>query len=451
MKKVTLNKFKHKGEEQLGLHFRYDEEIKTHVERLSGVRWSKTHSRYHVPFSEENKYKVYRHFRKKNFFVDYSALQRQQQSESISPSKSMGSSGSMNPSDFRNSSNFRSFTDPSGSSHPVNPSNPLDISDPKNPPKALESLKLQKSGRRELSANYKQVERDYVKYLKGLRLSDSTVRTYFTFVADFFDFLPEKPIANIDNTDVRHFTEFIVAKKKYSISSHRQLISAIKHFSDFCPECPIDSPELKRPSKSKYLPSVLSQREVIDLLRATANLKHRAVLALIYSAGLRVGEAINLELAHIDIDRRQLFIKNGKGRKDRFVVLAESFLPLFHNYFTTYTPTTYFVEGSKGKKYSASSIRSFLKRACKKAGIQKTVTPHTLRHSYATHLIENGTGLRHVQELLGHSKPETTMIYTHIAKKDILSIKSPLDTALMKLTQTDKNDNNMFLSGNLRG
>jgi site-specific recombinase XerD len=164
-----------------------------------------------------------------------------------------------------------------------------------------------------------------------------------------------------------------------------------------------------------------------------------------------VGEAINLELAHIDIDRRQLFIKNAKGRKDRFVVLAESFLPLFHNYFTTYAPTTYFVEGSKGKKYSATSIRSFLKRACKKAGIQKTVTPHTLRHSYATHLIENGTGLRHVQELLGHSKPETTMIYTHVAKKDMLSIKSPLDTALMNLTDADKNNNNMLLSGNLRG
>ncbi|MGB7393392.1 MAG: tyrosine-type recombinase/integrase [Pricia sp.] len=305
--------------------------------------------------------------------------------------------------------------------------------------------------KRQLSENYKQLVRDYVKYLKGLRLSESTVKTYFTFVADFFDFLQEKPLSDVDNTDVRLFTESIVAEKKYSISSHRQLISAIKHFSDFCPECSISNPELKRPSKSKYLPSVLSQREVIDLLRVTANLKHRAVLALIYSAGLRVGEAIDLELSHIDIDRRQIFVKNAKGRKDRFVMLAESFVPLFHNYFMTYAPNTYFVEGRPGKKYSANSIRTFLKKACKKAGIQKRVTPHTLRHSYATHLIENGTGLRHVQELLGHSKPETTMIYTHVATKDILNIKSPLDTALKKLSRTDKNSENMFLSGYMRG
>lgn len=367
------------------------------MEKLSEVRWSKTYALYYVPFSTKNKSKVYQHLREKKVFVDYSTLQGQK------------------------------------------------------PPKPQKLQKSQKSEKRRLSDSHKQTLNDYVKYLRGLRLSESTVKTYFTFVANFFDFLPEKPLEKIDNTYVRLFAEFIVAKKKYSISSHRQLISAIKHFSDFCQECQIKNPELKRPSKSKYLPSVLSQREVIDLLRATANLKHRAVLALIYSAGLRVGEAINLELAHIDIDRRQLFIKNAKGRKDRFVVLAESFLPLFHNYFMTYAPTTYFVEGSKGKKYSATSIRSFLKRACRKAGIQKTVTPHTLCHSYATHLIENGTGLRHVQELLGHSKPETTMIYTHIAKKDMLSIKSPLDTALMNLTDADKNNNNMLLSGNLRG
>ena len=132
-------------------------------------------------------------------------------------------------------------------------------------------------------------------------------------------------------------------------------------------------------------------------------------------------------------------------------MLAESFLPIFQNYFMTYKPIKYFVEGSKGKKYSATSIRTFLKQSCKKARIQKRVTPHTLRHSYATHLIENGTGLRYVQELLGHSKPETTMIYTHVAKKDILSIKSPLDTALMKLTDAGKSSKNMFLSGTLRG
>ena len=254
----------------------------------------------------------------------------------------------------------------------------------------------------------------------------------------------------MSNTDVRLFVEAVVSKKKYSISTHRQLISAFKHFSEFYPQCNISGGDLKRPKKSNFLPEVLSQQEVLNLLRATRNLKHRAVLALIYSAGLRIGEVLKLELHHIDVDRRQVLVKNAKGRKDRNVILAESFLPLFGNYFGTYAPKKYFVEGKDGNQYSAASIRAFLKRFCQRAGIKKRVTPHTLRHSFATHLLENGVGLRHIQELLGHSKPETTMLYTHIAQKDLLSIRSPLDLAVNKFLKADKKQENFMLSGNIK-
>ena len=174
-------------------------------------------------------------------------------------------------------------------------------------------------------------------------------------------------------------------------------------------------------------------------------------MALLYSAGMRISEIIQLELRHIDIDRRQINIKQAKGRKDRNVMLAESFIPLLGNYLATYRPKKYFIEGVNGTLYSPTSIRAFLKKSCKRAGITKQVTPHTLRHTYATHLIENGVGLRHVQELLGHSKPETTMIYTHVAQKDLLSIKSPLDTAVSKLLKTDKTQQNLSLSRNIKG
>ena len=127
--------------------------------------------------------------------------------------------------------------------------------------------------------------------------------------------------------------------------------------------------------------------------------------------------------------------------------MAESFIPLLGNYLSSYSPTLYFVEGSKGKPYTASSVRKFLKRSCERAGIKKGVTPHTLRHSYATHLIEKGVGLRYVQDLLGHAKPETTMIYTHVAKKDLLAIKSPLDSALERLSSRD----NIPLIGRISG
>ncbi|MGY0425436.1 MAG: tyrosine-type recombinase/integrase [Polaribacter sp.] len=205
----------------------------------------------------------------------------------------------------------------------------------------------------------------------------------------------------------------------------------IKLYSD----CKIDSLLLERPKKSRILPTVLSQREVITLLQVTKNLKHRAIIALLYSAGLRIGELISLELSHIDIARRQILVKSGKGRKDRYVILANSFLPLLQNYLSTYNPTYFFVEGGIKTPYSASSIRKFLHRSTELSKISKKVTPHTLRHSYATHLLENGIGLRHIQELLGHSKPETTMIYTHVAKKDLLEIKSPLDTLLESLAK----------------
>ncbi|MFZ2282332.1 MAG: tyrosine-type recombinase/integrase, partial [Lutibacter sp.] len=147
-------------------------------------------------------------------------------------------------------------------------------------------------------------------------------------------------------------------------------------------------------------------------------------------------------------DRRQILVKNSKGRKDRNVILAESIIPLMNNYLMSYRPERYFVEGKPFQQYSAESIRAFLHRVSKLANIAKNVTPHTLRHSYATHLLENGIDLRYIQELLGHAKPETTMIYTHVTKKDLMKIESPLDLALKSMAEKDKDNKNIRLSGN---
>jgi len=299
-----------------------------------------------------------------------------------------------------------------------------------------------------ISDKNKQIIELYKKYLTGKRYSESTINTYFTFIADFFNYIQDMPIETITNRTVELFIEDVFIPRSYSISSQRQLISAIKLFVAFYPECNIDELKLVRPKRSKILPIVLSKEEIIDLLRATKNIKHRAVLAMIYSAGLRISEVLQLQLRHIDVDRRQIIIKNSKGRRDRNIILAESFIPLLLNYFNTYNPVVYFVEGTPGHKYSAESVRAFLRRSTKAANINKRVTPHTLRHSYATHLLENGIDIRYIQELLGHSKPETTMIYTHVSKKDLLNIKSPLDVALKSLIKTDKNNTNIRLSGN---
>ena len=168
---------------------------------------------------------------------------------------------------------------------------------------------------------------------------------------------------------------------------------------------------------------------------------------MIYASGLRIGELINLRLQDLDIDRRQIAIKSGKGRKDRYVIMAESFLPLLNNYLNTYMPEKYFVEGlQRGAKYTPGSVRNFLKRSCELAGIKKKVTPHTLRHSFATHLLEFGVDLRYIQELLGHSSTETTMLYTHVTRKSLLQIESPLDKVVQGFFAKDKKDEKLSIS-----
>ncbi len=392
--KVALKLLIHKEQDCYAITFLFNEKLKALVISIPHVRWSKSNKTFYVPKQKLSLHRLYTLLQEKNIYVDYSRV--------IS-------------------------------------STPMAI------------LKKKKQNSRNISEVNKQVIREFVSYLRGLRLSESTVMTYFTFVADFVEFIGEKPLDTLTNIDVRLFVENQVKHKRYAISTHRQLVSAIKHFGTFLPESQLSVEEIKRPKKSSYLPTVLSKEEIIDLLRATKNLKHRTILAMLYSAGLRISEILHLKLKDIDIDRRQLFIKNAKGRKDRVVVLAESFIPLLHNYYMTYTPAIYFIENPKGGKYSAVSIRTFIKKSCKNAHITKRVTPHTLRHSYATHLIEDGVGLRHVQDLLGHSKPETTMIYTHVAKKDLLQIRSPLDAAILALDKTDKKQLKQSLSRNIGG
>ena len=303
--------------------------------------------------------------------------------------------------------------------------------------------------KRNLTEEQKQLLNQFYLFLKGKRYSQSTIQTYTFFIADFINFHTKTPLAELTNRAVELFIETVFMERNYSVSSQRQFISALKIFTVFCPQTKIHNLSLERPKKSRILPSVLSQEEVLRIIQLTKNLKHRAIIVLLYSSGLRIGEVTNLLLKNIDIIRRQIKVEKGKGRKDRFVVLATSYLPLLQNYLTTFKPALYFIEGPTGKKYSESSIRKFLFKSVQKAGISKKVTPHTLRHSYATHLLENGVGLRHIQELLGHAKPETTMIYTHVAKKDLLDIQSPLDTILLDLNKNDKREQKFLLSGNI--
>lgn len=302
--------------------------------------------------------------------------------------------------------------------------------------------------KRNLTENQKELLNNFYLFLKGKRYSKSTIQTYLFFIADFINFYTSKKLEELTNRDVELFIEQVFIERNYSISTQRQFISAVKVFILFYPTTQISELVLERPKKSKKLPSVLSQEEVLNIIRVTQNLKHRAIIALIYSCGLRISELLNLKLTDFHLQRKQLVIKQAKGRKDRYVSLADSFMPLLSNYYHSYKPKIYFVEGKEHTKYSAESVRQFLKRSTLKAKIFKTVTPHTLRHSYATHLLENGVDIRYIQSLLGHARPETTMIYTHVRRKDLMSIQNPLDVAILKIEKADNNNKNIVLSRN---
>lgn len=207
----------------------------------------------------------------------------------------------------------------------------------------------------------------------------------------------------------------------------KQLLASVKFLYGEVIKRPIDfdfSIKMKKPSR---LPEVLSVSEVERLLNSFTNLKHKAIFTLCYSAGLRVGEILNLKISDIDSKRLQIRIVQAKGKKDRYSLLAPNVLTLLRLYVGEYKPKEFLFEGQNGGKYSSASIQNLMRRHRKLANIKKKATPHTLRHSFATHLLDNGTDIRFIQELLGHKHISTTQMYTHVSTRHIKSIKSPVE------------------------
>jgi integrase/recombinase XerD len=183
-----------------------------------------------------------------------------------------------------------------------------------------------------------------------------------------------------------------------------------------------------RPKKEHKLPNVLGQKEVKRILQAIGNTKHRAILFLVYSSGLRVGEVVRLRIKDIDRERRTLHIRQGKGKKDRLTVLSESALEVVQHYIVQMKPETWLFPGqTPGSHLSERTVQKVFENAVRIARVEKEVSVHSLRHSFATHLLEDGIDIRYIQELLRHQSTRTTEIYTHVAVKDVRRIKSPLD------------------------
>ncbi len=275
--------------------------------------------------------------------------------------------------------------------------------------------------------NYRPCPESMILKLKELRYSEQTIKAYKSLFEEFINHYPTTEIDKIDEPKIIAFCQYLVIDRKVSASLQNQAINAIKFYYERVLGGQRRFYALERPQQEKNLPIVLSEQEVTAILKATENLKHKAILTLIYSAGLRIGELINLKIKDIDSERKQIRVEQSKGKKDRYTLLSHKALVLLRDYFKVYKPKEYLFEGQEGGKYTSRSVQAFFRESCQKAGIKKKVTVHTLRHSFATHLLENGTDLRYIQSLLGHESSKTTEVYTHITTKGFEQIKSPLD------------------------
>lgn len=265
-------------------------------------------------------------------------------------------------------------------------------------------------------------------YLLSKRYSPNTVATYCEALKSFLTYFNTKSVKEITNDDVILFNTDFILKNNFSSSYQNQIVNSIKLFFKTVEEKTIEIDKIHRPKREKTLPNVLSKEEVKQILNAHHNIKHKSMLSLIYSCGLRRSELINLKLTDIDSKRNIINIKQAKGKKDRIVPLSAKILEMLRVYYSEYKPKYWLFEGlKKGNNYSEQSLQSILKQALQKANITKPVTLHWLRHSYATHLLESGTDLRYIQELLGHNSSKTTEIYTHVSTKSLQQIKSPFD------------------------
>lgn len=368
---VTLRQLLIDDCRQIGLQFKSDKVVQALVEKLPHVIWNDNFGMYHVQNNKTNLGAIFNTFRGEvwvngNYFFE--------------------SKTSLNQNKPKNVSWYR---------------------------------------KRELKKGFKRCPADYLDKLELKKYAENTVKTYVhhfeTFINHYHDVAPNALTENEIRAYLRH-----LSNENRSNSYINQAVNSIKFYFEIVMGMPNRFYEIERPIAQKKLPKVLSKSEVIELIKNTGNLKHRCIVSLLYSAGLRRSELLNLKLEDVDSKRMLISIVAAKGNKDRMTVLSPTLLHDLRNYYRQYGPKCYLFEGPRQKPYSASSVVKLIAVAAKRAGIYKKVTPHMLRHSFATHLLEDGTDIRHIQLLLGHSSTKTTEIYTHVAESSFNTIKDLL-------------------------
>jgi len=280
--------------------------------------------------------------------------------------------------------------------------------------------------KRQLPDTYRVCPTNYLDKLELKKYANNTVKSYVSSFETFINYYHTKELVSINENDVRKYVLKLIQEDK-SNSYINTDINSIKFYYESVLGMPNRFYEIERPRKEKKLPKVLSKEDILNIIANTNNLKHKCIISLLYSSGIRRNELVNLKITDIDSKRMLIRVEAAKGNKDRYTLLSHSLLKDLREYYIQYKPEKYIIEGLYGRQYSGQSIGKVVLNAAKKAGIKIPVTPHILRHSFATHLLEAGADLRQIQVLLGHSSSKTTEIYTHVATTTFKKIKNPLD------------------------
>ena len=373
-RQITLRHLYLRDQRMIGLQFGRDKVIEALVRQLPEPRWSEAHALVVIRNTGENLSAIFRLF-KGVAWVNCGYF-------------------------FRN--------------RPIHPHN--------------EPLSVDQYRKRVLPSGYRAVPERFLQKLELRRYSLNTARTYISQFERFLNHFSDcRDPMHLNENDIKAYLQTLVQEGK-STSYLNQSVNAIKFYYEVVMDMPNRYYQIDRPIKEERLPEVLSKDEIHRMIGKTTNLKHRCIIGLLYSAGLRRGELLSLKITDIESDRMLIRVRAGKGHKDRYTTLSGTILGELRTYYRAYRPKSFLFEGLPGTPYSAGSVLKIVGRAAKKAGIPKRVYPHMLRHSFATHLLESGTDLRYIQALLGHNSPKTTEIYTHVAMTDFQRIKNPLDS-----------------------
>ena len=392
---VTLKSFLHRGGQQISISFDNDNALNQAVKKISGTRWSKTNKCWYILLNKENYTTIIQKFNNKAIINNTQLKQYLVQKNSvvaISPK-------ARQPVTVARAIIYKPAPKPVAAIHQLSPAN-------------IQALKL------------------FTQHLILKAYSPSTIRTYSNELVQFLHAIKNQPASSFTVPRLKDYLQYCFVTLKLSEATLHSRINALKFYYEQVLGQEKFFWEIPRPKKPDQLPKLLNAEELRKLFNALTNKKHKAMLFTAYSAGLRVSEIVNLKISHIDSTQMQIFIERAKGKKDRYVNLSPVLLDILRTYIKGYQPRPrkYLFESEQTlDAYPTRTIQQIFTNAKNKAGIQKEVGIHSLRHSFATHLLDKGTDIRFIKDLLGHFDIKTTERYLHVSNHKLVNIVSPLD------------------------